>query len=229
MRHFGIVFDGGFALANEEWQIANVARRHSNVEIKGYHTREQAYFYTTYEFIKREYWRSPHRQLPLPKIEDMCNAHWGFYTPDYVGSFNPPIRFFAAVSKDYVGILDNVETLICFLEQVPFSEAKECNNCMEGINHINFSFLKYILPFSAYIPGNISRYSTIQVNTFTPTIFKNWQDMVRLPNGISPQTSCESAFVPHRPVRPAKIKGDIVCPHRIFLLDGRDIGRTNAI
>lgn len=34
MRYFGIVFNGGFALANEEWQIANVANQHSNVEIK---------------------------------------------------------------------------------------------------------------------------------------------------------------------------------------------------
>ncbi|MBO4780708.1 MAG: hypothetical protein J5497_08735 [Selenomonadaceae bacterium] len=187
MRHFGIVFDGGFALANEEWQIANVASRHSNVEIVEYHTREQAYFYTAYKLIKREYWRAPYRQLPLPKIEDMCNANWVFYSPDYVGNFNPPIRFFAAFSKEYVGILDNVEALIGFLAQVPFLEIKECNNIIEAQNYINFSFLKFILPFSAYIPTEIHRYSTIPLNTLVPSIFKNWQDMVRLPDGISPQ------------------------------------------
>lgn len=188
MRYFGIVFNGGFALANEEWQIANVANQHSNVEIKEYPTREQAYFYTAYKLIEREYWRAPYRQLPLPKMEDMCGENWVFYAPEYVGCFNPPIRFFAAVSKENVGILDNVEALIGFLNQVPFSEAKECNNITEALNHINFSFLKYILPFSAYIPDNISRYSKIQINTLTPTIFKSWQDMIKLPNGISPQT-----------------------------------------
>ena len=188
MHHFGILFDGGFALANEEWQIANVASQHSNIEIKEYPTREQAYFYTAYKLIKREYWRTPYRQLPLPKIEDMCNEHWVFYSPDYVGGFNPPIRFFTAVSKEYIGILDNVEALLGFIAQVPFSEIKECNSIIEAQNYINFHFLKYILPFGAYIEGNINRYATIPLNTLVPSIFKNWQDMVRLPNGISPQT-----------------------------------------
>ena len=188
MRYFGIVFDGGLALANEEWQIANVASQHSNVEIKEYLTREQAYFYSAYKLNEREYWRNPYRQFPLPKMEDMCNEHWVFYSPDYVGGFNPPIRFFAAVSKEYIGILDNVEALLGFIAQVPFSEIKECNSFIEAQNYINFHFLKYILPFGAYIEGNINRYATIPLNTLVPSIFKNWQDTVRLPNGISPQT-----------------------------------------
>ena len=188
MRNFGIVFDGGFALANEEWQISNVASRHSNVEIKEYSTREQAYFYSAYKLNEREYWRNPYRQFPLPKMEDMCKENWSFYSPDYVGNFNPPIRFFAAVSKEYVGILDNVDALIGFLNQVPFVEIKECNSIIEAQNHINFIFLRYILPFGAYIEGNINRYTTIPLNTLVPSIFQNWQDMVRLPNGISPQT-----------------------------------------
>lgn len=188
MRHFGIVFNGGFAIANEEWQIANVASQHSNVEIKEYPTREQAYFYTAYKLIEREYWRAPHRQLPLPKMEDMCNEHWVFYSPDYVGGFNPPIRFFAAVSKDFIGILDDIESLISFINQITFFEVREFNSFIEAQNYINFHFLKYILPFGAYIEGNINRYATIPLNTLVPSIFKNWQDTVRLPNGISPQT-----------------------------------------
>lgn len=188
MRYFGIIFDGGFALANEEWQIANVASQHSNVEIKEYPTREQAYFYSAYKLNEREYWRNPYRQFPLPKMETMCNEHWVFYAPDYVGGFNPPIRFFAAISKEYIGILDNVETLVGFIIQVSFSEIKECNSIIEAQNYINFSFLKYILPFGAYIEENINRYSAIPLNTLVPSIFKNWQNMVRLPNGISPQT-----------------------------------------
>lgn len=210
MRYFGIVFDGGFAIANEEWQIANVASQHSNVEIKEYPTREQAYFCTAYKFIKREYWRAPYRQLALPKIEDMCGDHWVFYMPDYVGGFNPPIRFFAAVSKEYVGILDNVEALIDFLAQVQFLEIKEFTNITEALNHINFYFLKYILPFSAYIPGNINRYSTIQINTLTPTIFKNWQDMIKLPNGISPQTYLPAPNI-QEPVQVTADKTDSQC------------------
>ena len=103
MRHFGIVFDGGFALANEEWQIANVASQHSNVEIKEYPTREQAYFYTAYKLIDREYWRAPYRQLPLPKIEDMCNGNWVFYAPEYVGCFNPRIIKVVVISVPLQG------------------------------------------------------------------------------------------------------------------------------
>lgn len=204
MRYFGIIFDGGFALANEEWQISNVASKHSNVEIKEFTTREQAYFYTAYNFIKREYWRAPYRQLPLPKMDDICGDHWVFYTPDYVGYCKFQTRFFAAVSQNYVGILDNIESLIGFLSQVPFSEAKECNSIIEAINHINFSFLKYILPFSAYIQGNINRYSTIQINTITPTIFKDWQDNVHLPNGISLQTYLPASNIQE----PAQVTSD---------------------
>lgn len=210
MRYFGIVFNGGFALANEEWQIANVANQHSNVEIKEYLTREQAYFYTAYKLIEREYWRVPYRQLPLPKIEDMCNEHWVFYSPDYVGGFNPPIRFFAAVSKEYIGILDNVEALLGFIAQVPFSEIKECNSIIEAQNYINFCFLKYILPFGAYIEGNINRYSAIPLNTLVPSIFKNWQDMVQLPNGISPQTYLPAPNI-QEPVQVTADKTDSQC------------------
>ena len=188
MRYFGVVFDGGFALANEVWQIANVVGNHSNIEINEYSSRESAYFFSAHKFIIREYWRPPYRQIPFPKLEDMISNNYIFHMIDYAGYLSPPIRIFAAFNQDYVGVLDNVEALTGFIEQVPFADVRECKDVVEAINVINYESLKYILPFSAYISSDIQRYSTIQINAITPNIFKNWQDTVKLPSGISPQT-----------------------------------------
>ena len=185
MRHFSIVADGAFALANENWQIAHFVNGHCNIEIKEFETHWNSYHYATTRFFCREYWRTPYRYFPFLRMEDMVGDNWIFRTMDYAGYLSPPIRIFAAFNVNYVGILDNVEALIGFLEQVPFAQAKECNNTIEALNIVNFQFLRYIQPLNAYISGDTQRYSTLQVNAITPVIFKNWQDNLQLPDGVS--------------------------------------------
>lgn len=185
MRHFSIVANGAFALANEDWQIAHFVNEHCNVEIKELETRWDSYCYATNRFFCREYWRTPDRHFPFPRMEDMVRHNWIFRMKDHVGCLKPPIRIFAGFNIDYVGIFDNVAALISYLEQVPFAEARECNNTTDALDVINFQFLRYIQPFSAYISGDLQRYSTLQVNAITPTIFKNWQDNLQLPDGLS--------------------------------------------
>lgn len=182
MRNFSIIADGAFALADNEWQIAKVVSNHSNIEIQEFATREQAYLFGICNFSKREYWKTPYRQIPLPRLEDMHGNHWIFCSMDYAGYLSPPIRFFAAYNRDYVGLLDNIDALIGFLSQVPFAEVKECNNIVEAHNILNFYPAKYIMPFGAYITGTVQRYSNIQLNTIVPNIFKNWQEMIQLPD-----------------------------------------------
>lgn len=185
MRYFAIIADGSFALANAEWQIAQFINNHSNIKIQEFATREQAYLYCTHNFSKREYWKTPYRQIPLPRLEDMNNNHWVFCSSDYTGYLSPPIRFFAAYNQDYVAILDNIDALIGFLYQIPFAEVRECNNIAEAHNILNFYPAKYIMAFGAYITGTMERYSNIPLNTIIPNIFKNWQVLIQLPNEIT--------------------------------------------
>lgn len=182
MKHFAIIADGAFALADAEWQIAQFITNHQNIKIQEFATREQAYLYCTYNFSEREYWKTPYKQIPAPRLEDMNNSHWIFCLSDYVGYLSPPIRFFAAYNQDYVAILDNIDALIGFINKVPFAEVRECNNIVEAHNILNFYPAKYIMAFGAYITGTIERYKNIPLNTIVPNIFKNWQEQIQLPN-----------------------------------------------
>lgn len=173
MKNFlAVNFDGGFGVSSNADQIIANTNAGSNLLIRDFVSREQAYFYACQEYVKRELKNSPYRRIFLPRLEDLLTQPI-FYTPDLVPCFVAP-RLFAAFSQNFVAILDNIPSLCGFIQQIENFEIREVYSTLEAQRFIEGKFYKTILPFGAYIDSPIPRCPQIPLNMMVQVPFVEW-------------------------------------------------------
>ena len=173
MRTTSIIFDGGFGLAVTTNQLVQAMKYGSNLKLQDFDSEEQAYMCACWEHCEREFRINPYRQPYLPKLVDLLTGQI-FYTPTFVPDTTLAYRIFAAVNADCVAILDNLDAIITFTQQVQNFKINELANLYEAQHYIDFQFLKYILPFGAYIKEPIPRCPQIPLNTIVKVQFVQW-------------------------------------------------------
>ena len=183
-----VIFDGGFALAENEEQLFQSLQYGGNLEIKDLLNLEQAYVYACNKHCEREYWRCYGRRIYLPKFKDMIKNPI-FLNADLIPYQEPAYRIFAACSPNSVAILDSRDAIIAFTQQIKNFKIKEVSNPDEAQRYLDFQFLKHILPFGAYVQTPIPRCPQIDINTIVTVSFAQW-----FQNNITPQTIPNDIF-----------------------------------
>lgn len=190
MRMFGIIFNGGFAIVENTVTLAAVITTESQVEAWEFDCPEEAYVRLCGAYVEREYWGNPSAQIVLPRFEAFKDTpifhKYGFVAQPV------SVRFFAAVNPDTVGIFTRPEFVAEFLESYPRSVVKEFGSIADAQNWLNFAFLRYLLPISAYV-APVPYYAEIPLDVIFPVGFKDWWQAhcASLPSQLAfPQLPC---------------------------------------
>lgn len=175
MITFAVVFDGGFALVDTCREVKAVMDNHFEILVKGFHTRQAAYVFCCYEHYRREFEKFPLMQPIFPKLEAFERLQV-YCKPGFV-PYGVASRVFAAVHSSYMGIMTSTESGIGFLEFLPMnSEIVEVESMAKAQNFLNYSYLKDIVPKSAYISDSIPYGDNIQPDIIIQVPYWDWMD-----------------------------------------------------
>lgn len=170
-RSFCINHLGGFTLlGNTEslsWTIAN----NSNVQVVEETSLDRAYVRGCDQYVRDEWARNPYHQPLLPRFEDVLRAP--YYAPRFVVQI-PSSRFFATIHRDYIGIYDNVQSAVEFIDYFAPSGLKEFSTIDDAKLWLNERFIVPILAMSAYVTEPIEYIKNLPLNTAVPVRYRQW-------------------------------------------------------
>ena len=170
-RSFCVNHLGGFTLlGNTEslnWTIAN----NSNVQVVEEPSLDRAYVRGCDQYVRDEWARNPYQQPLLPRFEDVLRAP--YYAPGFVAQI-PSIRFFATVHRDYVGIYDNVQSAVEFIDYFAPSGLKEFSTVDDAKLWLNERFILPMLVMSAYVSDPIEYIMSLPLNSAVPVRYRQW-------------------------------------------------------
>lgn len=172
MGTFGISFQGGFAITTNTAEMAAVIAKESGVEVWAFDSPEGAYVHLCRRHVEREYWAAPNTQIVLPRLEQLKETpvfHKYGHLPHPVA-----VRFFAAAHPKAVGIFTCAAYVAEFLEMYQGSVVKEFSSVLAAQNWLNFRFLRYILPMSAYLGVATPYYAEIPLDVIFEVGFAAW-------------------------------------------------------
>jgi len=171
MRSFCVNHLGGFTLlGNTEslnWTIAN----NSNVQVVEEPSLDRAYVRGCDQYVRDEWARNPYQQPLLPRFEDVLRAP--YYAPGFVAQI-PSIRFFATIHCDYVGIYDNVQGAVEFIDYFKPSGLKEFSSADDAKLWLNERFILPMLVMSAYVTDPIEYIKNLPLNSAVPVRYRQW-------------------------------------------------------
>ena len=171
-KHVAVNFTGGFGLAENANQVIEAAKYGAHLKIRDFDSRAEAYWFACSEHVGRELKNSPDRMIYIPTLENMF-ARPIFYPADFVPCYIAP-RLFAAINENFVAILDDIPSLIDFMQNVEHFDIHETYSTLEAQRFIENSFYKIILTFISYIDVPIPRCPQIPRNTIVQLPFKDW-------------------------------------------------------
>ncbi|MBR3050936.1 MAG: hypothetical protein IKI08_00940 [Selenomonadaceae bacterium] len=170
-RAFRVNYNDGFALANStellNWFITN----NSGVHVVEAPNVEQAYFDACNQFVRDGWTKNPYHQPFLPKFEDVLRS------PYHVSGFVtqiPACRFFATVHRDFVGIYDNSQGAVEFIDYFAPSLLKEFSTIDDAKLWLNEKFILPMLAMSAYVTDSIEYIVNIPLNTAAHIYYRQW-------------------------------------------------------
>lgn len=170
-RSFCVNHLGGFTLlGNTEslnWTIAN----NSNVQVVEEPSLDRAYVRGCDQYVRDEWARNPYQQPLLPRFEDVLRAP--YYAPGFVAQI-PSSRFFATVHSDYVGIYDNAQAAVEFIDYFAPSGLKEFSTVDDAKLWLNERFILPMLVMSAYVTDPIEYIKNLPLNSAVPVRYRQW-------------------------------------------------------
>ena len=171
LRAFRVNYNGGFALANStellNWFISN----NSGIHVVEAPNVEQAYFDACNQHVQDEWTKNPYYQPLLPKFEDVLQS------PYHVFGFVAQIlahRFFATVNPDFIGIYDNVQEAVEFVEHFKPSGLKEFSSADAAKLWLNERFILPMVAMSAYVTDQIKYIMNLPMNNAVPINYRQW-------------------------------------------------------
>ncbi len=172
MKVLGISYMGGFAITMNTKEVAAIIAEEAGVEIWGFDSPEVAYVHLCRRHVEREYWAAPNTQIVLPRFEQFVETpvfHKYGHLPRPVA-----VRFFAAAHPKAVGIFTCAAYVAEFLDVYHGSAVKEFSSALDAQNWLNFQFLRYILPMSAYLGVPTPYYAEIPLDVIFEVGFAAW-------------------------------------------------------
>ena len=175
MSIFSTIFEQGFSISKNVMELGRVINAHSDVHVVECANPEQAYIIACHELYERENEKGSSKIFGLPKLEEMIQKNIMTYIiPDSVPPIHPVSRIFAAISYHNVAILDSVANVIEFIQLNSPSEIIEKHDIVSAQNHIEFKFLKHIIPWIAYSNSTIPRIPPIPINQMVAVNYIEW-------------------------------------------------------
>lgn len=170
-RIFRVNHLGGFTLLQNteflEWVVTN----NSNVQVVEEPNLDRAYVCSCNRYVQDEWEQNPYQQPLLPRFEDVIRSP--YYAPRFVAQ-TPSSRFFATVHFDYIGIYDNVQGAVEFVEYFKPSGLKEFATVDEAKFWLNERFIVPMLAMSAYVTEPIKYIKNLPLNTAVPVRYRQW-------------------------------------------------------
>ena len=170
-RSFCVSHLGGFTLlGNTEllsWTIAN----NSNVQIVEEPSLDRAYVRGCDQYVRDEWEKNPYQQPILPQFADALRSP--YYAPGFVAQI-PSSRFFATVHRDYIGIYDNVQSAVEFIDYFAPSGLKEFSTIDDAKLWLNERFICPMLAMSAYVTEPIEYIKNLPLNSAVPIHYRQW-------------------------------------------------------
>lgn len=170
-RIFRVNHLGGFTLLQNTESLEWVVSNNSNVLVVETPSIKQAYVEACNQHVGDEWKRKPYQQPLLPRFEDVLRAP--YYAPGFVAQI-PSIRFFATVHRDYVGIYDNVQSAVEFIDYFAPSGLKEFSTVDDAKLWLNERFILPMLVMSAYVTDPIEYIKNLPLNSAVPVRYRQW-------------------------------------------------------
>lgn len=172
MRMLGISFQGGFAITTNTADMADVIAKESGGEVWEFDSTEAAYVHLCRRHVEREYWAAPNTQIVLPRLEQLKETpvfHKYGHLPHPVA-----VRFLAVAHPRAVGIFTRAAYVAEFFDVYHGSVVKEFSSALDAQNWVNYQFLRYILPMSAYLGVATPYYAEIPLDVIFEVGFAAW-------------------------------------------------------
>ena len=170
-RSFCVNHLGGVTLlGNTEslsWTIAN----NSNVQVVEEPSLDRAYVRGCDQYVRDEWEKNPYHQPILPQFADALRAP--YYAPGFIAQI-PSSRFFATVHRDYIGIYDNVQGAVEFVNYFKPSVLKEFSTADAAKLWLNEYFILPMLAMSAYVTAPIEYIMNLPLNSAVPVRYRQW-------------------------------------------------------
>lgn len=170
-RAFRVNYNGGFALANSTEILTWLISNNSGVHVVEAPNVEQAYFDACNQHVQDEWIKNPYYQPFLPKFEDVLQSPYHVFS--FVAQI-PAHRFFATVNPDFIGIYDNVQEAVEFVEYFKPSGLKEFYSADAAKLWLNERFILPMVAMSAYVTDPIEYIVNIPLNTAVPIHYRQW-------------------------------------------------------
>lgn len=177
-RSFCVNHQGGFTLLGNTQSLNWVVTNNSNVQVIEEPSLDLAYVRGCDQYVRDEWARNPYRQPLLPRFEDVIRAP--FYAPGFVAQV-PSSRFFATVHRDFVGIYDNSQGAVEFIDYFAPSLLKEFSTIDDAKLWLNEKFILPMLAMSAYVTEPIEYLKNLPLNNAVPVHYLQWWQR-NLPN-----------------------------------------------
>lgn len=162
---------GGFALLQNTELLSWMLENNSDIQIVEEPSLEIAYVRACDQYVRDEWTRNPYRQPLLPRFQDVIQRP--YYAPGFVAQISSS-RFFATFHRDYVGIYDNVQRAVEFIDYFAPSCLKEVSTADAAKLWLNEKFILPMLAISAYVTDSIDYIKNLPLNCAVPISYCQW-------------------------------------------------------
>ena len=170
-RSFCVSHLGGFTLLGNTESLSWTITNNSNVQVVEEPSLDRAYVRGCDQYVRDEWEKNPYHQPILPQFADALRAP--YYAPGFVAQI-PSSRFFATVHRDYIGIYDNVQGAVEFVNYFKPSVLKEFSTADAAKLWLNEYFILPMLAMSAYVTAPIEYIMNLPLNSAVPVRYRQW-------------------------------------------------------
>ena len=170
-RSFCVNHLGGFTLLSNTESLSWTISNNSNVQVVEEPSLDRAYVRGCDQYVRDEWEKNPYHQPILPQFADALRVP--YYAPGFVAQI-PSSRFFATIHCDYVGIYDNVQGAVEFIDYFKPSGLKEFSSADDAKLWLNERFIVLMLAISAYVTDPIEYIMSLPLNTAVPVRYRQW-------------------------------------------------------
>lgn len=171
VRNFRVNYNDGFALLQSTELLGWLVENNSGVHVVEVPSPEQAYVEACRQFVQNEWTKNPYKIPILPRFEDVIRSP--YHAPRFVVQIPTP-RFFATVNPDFIGIYDNVQEAVEFVEHFKPSGLKELSSADEAKLWLNKSLVLPMVAMSAYVTDPIEYILNLPLNEAVPVYYRQW-------------------------------------------------------
>lgn len=166
---YAVIHDGGFGLLKDRKNLKNLMLRIREIFVQKFTNPNIAYDFCRQNYVDQRLKMNIFDRPSLPSLEDVLSHP--FFEKGYLKNIVFLKCFFATLSPTHVGIYDNVEESLDFIEHFNPCILKEFDDFDDALGYINATFLRYIYPHENEIDAPIKILKSLPLNVAVPVNF----------------------------------------------------------